>query len=46
MLLAVLVEVALLIARAPDDAGLLARANDAVERVLGATFGVEPNGRW
>ncbi len=46
MLLAVLTEVALLIARAPDDIDAARTGADAVERVLSALFGIAPNGAW
>ncbi len=46
MLLAVLTEVALLIARAHDD-GEAARTGDAaIEQMLSGLFGIEPGGMW
>jgi len=41
LLLAALIEVALMIARAPDDGALRLAGTDAVERVLGALFAVD-----
>ena len=46
LLLAGLVEVALLLARAPADAATIAASQDAIERLLCALFTIQPNGSW
>ena len=46
MLLAVLTEVALMIARSPGDADAVQNGVDAIEQVLSGLFGVEPNSAW
>jgi AcrR family transcriptional regulator len=46
MLLAALVEFALVIAQADDRAGALERSRSAIEVLLGGMFGVEPGGSF
>ena len=46
MLLAVLVEVALLIARSPDDTAASAIAAESVEHLISSLMGSKPHARW
>jgi AcrR family transcriptional regulator len=46
ILLAVLIEVAMLIARSEDEAGSMRTGRAAVEQILSRLVGVEPDGPW
>ncbi len=46
LLLAVLTEVAMLIARSDDAAGTIKAGQTAVEQLISRLFGVEPGGAW